>query len=127
MNEKIHSPKEDSESIESSIHPFKEDYENPITGEKIPIEGWRYSTENLTITASREVGTNNPYSVIFHGGSGDYQELTGKGMFNAVKELKPFIEYLDKKTGGNWYASCDDRKRMHVYSRWLPPKKIKYE
>lgn len=112
---------------EIKIEQFTEDFVDLLTGEKIPVEGWNAKTKNLTIKASRVVGSDQPFGVIFHGGSGDFQELTGKGMINAVREIRPFLEYLDQVTHGNWYASCEDTRREKVYRRWLPPEKIKHE
>ena len=93
------------------------------------MEGWKAVTKDLIINAQREKGTDDNYAVIFldKDSQNDFSALSGKGMFNAKHQIEPFIRFIERETAGKWYASCDDRKRMRVYSRWLPKDKIIYE
>lgn len=125
---------EDSESGFTIIHSItKESYDD---GDVVLNETYETKTNNLVVEAekvtvleskdgrSQESETATMFGVIFHDGDGDFSKLTGKGMFAATKEVLPFIAFIDKQTSGNWYASCDDKKRMKVYERWLPKEKI---
>ena len=92
-------------------------------------EGWQAITQDLIIDAGRMKGDQTDYGLVFtdRDSGYDFQALSGKGMFNAKKQIEPFITFLDRESCGKWYASCDDPKRERVYRRWLPSEKIKHE
>ena len=88
------------------------------------LVGWEIRIGLFTVRATRGSEESTAYGVVFHAEDGKFTTLTGRGAFAAIREIRPAIIELDRLTGGNWVAACDDPKRERAYRRWLPANRI---